>query len=496
MEMSPIFYEDFYKVSHKDQDPEGMELVYSNLTPRSSRVPGVDKVVVFGLQYFVQEYLIRQFNHGFFWQNKERILSQYKSVLDHALGRNSVDLSHVSDLHDLGYLPLHLKALPEGSLCPIRVPLLTVQNTLPAYFWLTNFIETLLCNVVWMPITSATISLQYRRLLERYAEETSSSPDVVKYQAHDFSFRGHASVESACASAAGHLLNFVGTDTVPVIPWLCEYYNASLDEELIGCSVPASEHSTMTVAGEEGEYDIFHRFLTEVYPTGPVSIVSDSYNLWRVLTEYLPRLKSVIMGRPGKIMCRPDSGNPVDILCGNSSANTPAEQAGVVQLLWDTFGGTVNSLGYKELDSHVGAIYGDSITPERCKQICQRLKDAGFASTNVVFGIGSYTFQYQTRDTFGLAFKATYVKINGVGRAIYKDPVTDDGTKKSAKGLLCVWPEMTDEYSIGDFILQENVSEAAEASGCLRTIFLNGEARNTTTLRDVRHRLDYYRCKP
>jgi nicotinamide phosphoribosyltransferase len=207
-----------------------------------------------------------------------------------------------------------------------------------------------------------------------------------------------------------------------------------------------------------------------VYPSGIVSIVSDQYDLWKVMTDYVKELKPYIMARDGKVVFRPDSGDPVRILCGDRldlMYKTP-ESKGVIQLLWETFGGTINSKGYKELDPHVGAIYGDSISIDRAKTICQRLKDKGFASTNVVFGIGSYTYQHNTRDTFGFALKSTYVQINGKGIDIFKDPVTDDGVKKSAVGLVKVVKEED------GFKLIDGVSSEEEETGELKTVFLNG----------------------
>ena len=228
------------------------------------------------------------------------------------------------------------------------------------------------------------------------------------------------------------------------------------------------------------------RTLIGKYPAGILSMVSDTFDLWRMCTEYLPLLKEEIMARDGKLVIRPDSGDPVDILCGthnyeDKSLFTRPEEKGVIELLWDVFGGTVNDQGYKVLDSHIGAIYGDSITIDRANEICRRLAEKGFASTNVVLGIGSFTYQYNTRDTFGFAMKATYVEINGEGREIFKDPITDDGTKKSATGLLCV--ETLPDGCIG---LYDKVSWNTEDTGLLQTIYKNGVFENETTLSEIR----------
>jgi nicotinamide phosphoribosyltransferase len=245
------------------------------------------------------------------------------------------------------------------------------------------------------------------------------------------------------------------------------------------------------------EYQVFKR-LIETYPTGILSVVSDTFDLFKVITEYLPRLKEEILARDGKLVIRPDSGDPVDILCGTEDytksklsyedvkdmpvAHPSAK--GVIELLWDVFGGTVNEQGYKVLDPHIGAIYGDSITIDRANEICRRLEAKGFASTNVVLGIGSFTYQYNTRDTFGFAMKATYVEVNGEGREIFKDPITDDGTKKSATGLLSVIYDDNNEYKLID-----KVDWATTNEGALQTIYKNGQHLNQTSLEEIRNSL-------
>lgn len=332
------------------------------------------------------------------------------------------------------------------SLCPIGVPLLTITNTRPEFAWLVNYVETLMSCMLWQPITSATIAYEYKKLLNKYALETTGSTEGVQWQGHDFSMRGMSSPESAILSGMGHLTSFTGTDTIPAIYSLEKSYSA---DGLIGASVPATEHSVMCMGTKESEIETFRRLLN-LYPTGILSVVSDTWDLWKVCTEYLPQLKEEILARGnpkytnayidgehedwfaialeennhedivkvedqffqlhkgpdwdaytevipnGKLVIRPDSGDPVDIICGlNTSPKgyTPtgdneSEIKGVIELLWDIFGGTVNKQGFKVLDPHIGAIYGDSITIQRATEICERLKAKGFASTNIVFGIG------------------------------------------------------------------------------------------------------------
>jgi nicotinamide phosphoribosyltransferase len=288
----------------------------------------------------------------------------------------------------------------------------------------------------------------------------------------------------------GHLTSFSGTDSLPAIYGARKHYGAT---EFVGGSVNATEHSVMCAGGKEDEVETFRRLL-ETYPTGILSIVSDTWDLWKVCTEHIVTLKEEILARDGKVVIRPDSGDPVDIICGtltpyDSSTGEDyhksyrVREKGVIELLWDVFGGTINEQGYKVLDSHIGAIYGDSITIERANEICARLEAKGFASTNVVLGIGSFTYQYNTRDTFGFAMKATYVDVNGEGREIFKDPITDDGTKKSATGLLHV------TKSNNEYMLVDKVSWAEEDGGELQVIYHNGQFENQTTLTEIKNRL-------
>src|SRR5690606_31519114 len=315
-----------------------------------------------------------------------------------------------------------------------------VENTHPDFFWLVNYLETWLSAHLWMPCTSATLARHLRRTLDLHAIATTGSTEGVEFQGHDFSMRGHSSVLSAAMSGAGHLLSFLGTDTLPAKSWAKKYYGA---EEPIALSVAATEHSVMCAGGQDGEFETYNRLL-DLYPNGILAGVSDTWNLWNVITNIIPDLKEKILARDGKLVIRPDSGNPADIICGTHRPKPldqcqqvmgfSNEQKGVIELLWEIFGGTVNEVGYRVLDPHIGAIYGDSITIDTADEICRRLAEKGFASTNVVFGMGSFFYQggwrgekpgWITRDTFGFAMKATNVTIDGEDQPIFKDPVTD-----------------------------------------------------------------------
>ena len=493
--MYALTQKDFYKTDHRSQYPAGTTMVYSNLTPRSDRLLIKSflwdgKIVWFGAQKFVKEFLIDEYNKTFFNLPKDKAVARYKRRLDTSLGPDAVSVDHIAALHDLGYLPIELKALPEGSRVNVRVPTLTIKNTLPEFFWLTNDLETVLSCELWKMSTSATIAHEYHKLLTHYAKLTGSPLEFVQFQGHDFSMRGMSNRQDAGSTGMGHLLSFTGTDTIPAIDYVEHFYNANAEAELIGTSVPASEHSVMCMGSKETEIETFRRLMKDVYPTGIVSIVSDTWNFWRVVTEYVTTLKEDILSRPvnalglSKVVFRPDSGDPVKIICGDPDADvgSPAHK-GAVQCLWDVFGGTETSTGHKLLDSHIGLIYGDSITLERAEKILEGLHNNGFASANVVFGIGSYTYQYITRDTLGFAVKATYGEINGEGVELEKDPITDNGTKKSACGLLRV------EKEGNDFVLYDHQTKEQEDQGELRTIFKDGQLLVDEDFSTIRKRL-------
>jgi len=487
MKVSPIILKDGYKVGHKFQYPEGTTLVYSNMTPRKARNPEVNEIVFFGLQYFIKEYLIQQFDELFFKQPKEAVIKAYARRLDNYLGKDSITYDHIAQLHDLGYLPLEIKAVAEGSLVPMRVPIFTIRNTKPEFFWVTNMLETVLSAIIWKPCTSATTAFQYLKTFTKYANETvGSDASFIPWQGHDFSFRGMSGIEDAIMSGGGHLLSFAGTDTIPAIDFLEQYYNADCGKELIGGSVPATEHSVMCMGTQGDEINTFERLITQVYPAGIVSIVSDTWDFWRVITEFLPGLKTKILARNGKVVIRPDSGDPIKIIAGDKNA-TPGspEYKGAIECMWEIFGGTITEKGFKLLDGHIGLIYGDSITTERQEAILQGLKEKGFASYNVVLGIGSFTYEYVTRDTFGFAMKATYGEVNHEGRDIFKDPKTDDGTKKSAKGLMQVYRDA----ATGKLAVKDQCSWEEEGKGELKTVFKDGQLIVDWTLQEIRDRL-------
>ena len=492
--MNPLLLTDGYKTGHHQQYPQSTELVYSNFTPRSNKYApnGVDHVVVFGTQMVFQQ-IHDVFEKDFFSQPKDIVCGEMERELSMYLNTD-YDVSHFEALHDLGYLPIEVKSLEEGTRVPIRVPVMTIKNTHPEFYWVTNYLETIISNLLWKPMTSATIAHEYRKILTKWQEKTDKERAwFIDWQGHDFSMRGMDSIEAVISSGLGHLTSFSGSDSLPAIYGARRFYG---ETEFVSGSVNATEHSVMCAGTKEDEVGTFKK-LMDTYPTGILSVVSDTWDLWEVVTNHVVKLKDQIMSRDGKLVIRPDSGDPADILCGyntldefelnekkiNVDYNHPSYK-GVIELLWETFGGTVNEQGYKVLDDHIGAIYGDSITLERADEICQRLESKGFASTNVVLGIGSYTYQFNTRDSFGFAMKATYVEVNGEGREIFKDPVTDNGMKKSARGLLYVGKNEN-----GDYYLEDQVTKERERAGMLKVIYKDGNFENVTTLKEIRERI-------
>lgn len=543
MKVKPHLLLDSYKLGHIDQYPEGTEYVYSNLTARSAAHANMGelfdgKVVFVGLQGFIKEFLIDAWNEYFFARPKEEVVAEYKRRCDNFLGPDAVRTDHIEALHDLGYLPIIIKALPEGSRVDIKVPFLTIRNTLPQFYWLTNYLETVLSDETWQQITIATITYEYRRILNKYVELTGSDKGFADWQIHDFSMRGMVGWHGAAKGGAAHLFVSRGTDTLPAIDYLEQYYGADVTKELVAGSVPATEHSVMCMGGQgllgEEELATFRRLITKVYPGGIVSIVSDTWDFWRVITEFARTLKEEILARipnafgQAKVVFRPDSGDPVKIIAGlrvkeidtlnrmdyydaydledefdavkyegkyyqfrasnidylTLTKELPEHEVkGAVECLWDIFGGDITAKGYKTLNQRVGLIYGDSITLERCEQILQRLMAKGFSAGNIVFGVGSYTYQYITRDTFGMAVKATWGVVNGEARNIQKDPKTGDGMKKSATGRLRVEKE-------GDkFILFDQQEFLQERQGLLEPVFIDGQLVRKETFAQIVERL-------
>ncbi len=543
---------DSYKLGHMVQYPENTTKVYSNITPRSThylRVPEQfrdNKIVVFGIQGMIME-LLDKWETTFFNVTKEQALEQIQNMVGPFVGPMGYErgMSNFDKLHDLGYLPLEIKALPEGVTINEKVPFMTITNTHDDFYWLVNYIETYISQTFWQMPTNATIARMFKKILLHYAKLTGTDHNFVDFQGHDFSARGLTGDMANARTGAAHLTSFKGTDSLLGVWYVNQAYEGK--NTFVGGSVPATEHSVMTMGGKESEIQTFRRLINDIYPKGIVSIVSDSWDFWKVITEYASTLKDEIMNRTvddmgfAKVVFRPDSGNPADIICGTAlpypehgllsplphrfmpttyvedlsdkvwyldskedgqwirkylayddkdqlvEVDPNPSVKGAVQCLWEIFGGTLTSEGYKQLDSHVGLIYGDSISLERADEILKRLMDGKFASGNVVFGIGSFTYQYNTRDTLGIAMKATYGIVNGEPVEIFKNPITDSSMKKSARGLLYVeWDEK------GRFILKDQQTPESENNehNMLQLVVYNGVWHRLVTMETIRDRVN------
>ncbi|MCP4521014.1 MAG: nicotinate phosphoribosyltransferase [Cytophagales bacterium] len=607
MDFLEIYYTDVYKTGHKPMLPEGSTLMNSNFTPRSGKhanFPNSKGVIAAGMQKTVRQ-IHEDWNKNFFQRPVEEIEQFGRDLTAMLMLKEPFNVSHFKELHELGYLPIVFKAIPEGSFIPYKIPMFTIQNTKPlsgkVFDWIVNYLETILSAESWQIPTSATLVREFRKLGKEWL--TKTDPDnlwLLDYQFHDFSMRGMGGKSACINSGLGFAMGSRGSDTLPVIPATRKFYDYPTTEVPIN-SVIASEHAIMcSLTGfflkqKDGTWDKIgeleietFRYMLQTFPTGILSLVSDTWDLWRVITDYCAQLKDEILARDGKLVIRPDSGDPVDIITGTfrpsknkvpkleidlefsdydvaeldtqlffdrnidifsnviSDMNdevedgggvetlnvligkevytmvvdfdsewipdwsmrcnvvgdlslesvekyvepktpvaTTVQEKGVIELLWDIFGGTVNAQGYKVLDPHIGAIYGDSINLERAEQMFIRLADKGFASSNIVLGVGSYSLQFVTRDTHGFAQKATYIELGeDCGVEIFKDPITDDGTKKSAKGLLRV--DLVD----GVYTLKDQCTKEEEQGGVLQVIFEDGKFYNQVDFETIRKRLD------
>ena len=498
---NPLLLIDFYKAVHDLMLPNKMTKSVSYGTPRMSRVNRWKEIVQFGLQPLVKTYFIDYFNNEFFNKPLEEVIAEYERVLNATLGEKAYSSEKIKKLHQLGYLPIEITALKEGTLVPVHIPMFEISNTHPDFAWLPQALESLLSAEIWHPMLSATVGYTYRQIVNKYYD-ISVENNVPRSRAlGDFSFRGQECLQSAVKSSAGWCLSFLNTATVPVIPFLEQMYNCNCTKEPVAFGSPSSEHSVMcsNFAVDGDEITFYKRILTQIYPDVSFSVVCDSYDYVNVVENILPQLKEEIMQHNGCMLIRGDSGNCVKVVTET------------VFKLWDIFGGTINSKGFKVLDPHVKAIYGDSITVQRCEEIYKILIENGFACNNVALGVGSFSMQCIeeedtirvkladgsyvegtaiilkpfTRDTFSFCVKATYCEIDGKPYPIFKNP-KDGGFKKSQRGCCIVWEENGKLfYNDGCTWDQAHNSEV----NLLQPIFKDGKMVKEDTLKEVRDRL-------
>lgn len=479
--VNPLLLCDNYKIFHQMLYPKGCTHITSYFTPRDTRIDA-DYVINFGLQGFIKQYLIAAFD-DFFAADEDEVINEYTAVVNALVGEGTYNVENIRALHRLGYIPLKFKEIPEGTKVPIHCPMFSIENTHPDFPWLVGTIESVISSYMWHPIVSATIGEKYRKLANKYYEKTA---DVSSARALcDFSYRGQESPESAINSSAGWLLSNINCATVPVMFYMAEYYNCTIGKDLISNAACSTEHSVMcSNYGVDGdEITFLKRLINEIKPEGLVSCVCDSYDYWNVVDNILPQIKDDILNRNGCFGVRGDSGNPVEVTTTT------------VFHLWESFGGYINSKGYKVLDDHIRVVYGDSITLQRAEQIYKILDEHGFAANNVSLGVGSFSFQCIeedgklkpfTRDTFGIAIKATYCEVDGQGIPIFKAP-KDCSFKKSQKGLCKVFQE-DGEIKFVDGLTKSTYNKEPHVD-LMDTVFEDGTFVKEYSLNEIRENL-------
>lgn len=448
---------DSYKASHYKQYPKGTTNVYSYLESRGGKF---NKTVMFGLQYFLKNYLVGRVV-------TEEKINEAEDFFTAHMGPgtfNRKGWEHILNVHG-GVLPIRIKAVPEGTIVDGKNVLMTIENTDPECYWLTNYLETLLVQV-WYPITVATQSYFCKEIINGYLEETGD-PAGLPFKLHDFGYRGVSSNESASLGAAAHLVNFMGTDTLAGITLLQDFYCAT---EMPGFSIPASEHSTITSWGREGELAAMENMLDQ-YPEGLVACVSDSFDIFKACSEYWgDALKEKVLNRNGTLVVRPDSGDPKTVVLK------------CLDILGEKFGFEVNDKGYKVLPPQVRMIQGDGVDIEMIDSILLLMKEKRWSADNIAFGSGGALLQKMNRDTLKFAFKCSSVTVDGQERDVFKEPVTAS-FKKSKKGRmkLCKirgWHDYNNKF--------ETVGLDDPREDVLQTVFEDGELLVETDLNTIR----------
>ncbi|MBM7066444.1 nicotinate phosphoribosyltransferase [Actibacterium sp. 188UL27-1] len=454
---NPIFDTDSYKYSHATQYPDGTEYVSSYIEPRKAW-EGIDTVLFFGLQIELAK--LAQI------RVTQQMIDEAAPVLKtHGLELYLPGWQRIVDAHD-GKLPVLIEALPEGTMAPVGVPQMRIQNTDPACWWLPSFLETRLLRAVWYPSTVASLSHYVMGQIQERMMITDGSTDGAAFKLHDFGARGASSGESAAIGGLAHLVSAMGTDTAMAIVYARKFYGA----DMAGFSIPATEHSTMTALGEPGELDQMRAFLDR-NPKGLIACVSDSYDLMRAVRSYWGEvLRDQVLARDGVLVVRPDSGDPVQVV------------PDVIEALIGRFGATTTPQGYRLLNNKVRVIQGDGVNRHSIIDIMDVLIDRGLAIGNIAFGMGGGLLQKVDRDCFSYSMKASALYLDGQWHDIYKDPITAKGTKTSKRGRQGVM--QTDSGALVARRL-DNIPKRAEA---LRPVFRNGILLNLQTLDEIRTR--------
>ena len=455
---SPILNVDSYKCSMKWQYPAGTTGVYSYIESRGGRF---DRTVFFGLQAFIKEYLLEPIT-----QADIEIADQLLTA--HGEPFNREGWQYILDKHN-GYLPVVIRAVPEGTVVPVKNVLATIENTDPECFWLTTWLETALLRAIWYPTTVATQSWKIRQVIAEYLEKTGD-PTLIDFKLHDFGARGVSSQESAALGGMAHLVNFSGTDTVSGVLAAAEYYNAGI----AGFSIPAAEHSTITSWGRDNEVEAYRNMLNKFAKPGSiVAVVSDSYDIFNAVENiWGEELRQEVIDSGATVVIRPDSGDP-EAVCVK-----------VVQLLDKKFGHTVNSKGFKVLNN-VRIIQGDGVNERTIRCILGHFSVLGYSADNIAFGMGGALLQQLDRDTQKFALKCSAACIDGTWVDVQKDPITDAG-KKSKKGRVTLWRSGGEYVSAVDQPTGWHDKGIGPFSDVLQKVFENGKLYNEISFEEVR----------
>jgi len=449
---------DSYKFQHWNMVPEGTEKIYSYF---ESRIGAEHPYTVFfGLQYILKEYFVGKI------VTPERIAKAQARINNHlAPGAFNINgWNHI--LRNCGgKLPVTIKAVPEGTPVPTNNVMMTVENNGPENGWVTNFLETMLTHV-WSPSTVATVSREAKQMMMQFLVQTADDPEAaIQFMLHDFGMRGVSSFESATTAGAGHLVNFLGTDTFPAVEMIMDYYNMT---EMPAFSVPATEHSIMTALGKGGEMDIVESLLNK-YPTGILSLVIDSYNHREFIKETARRFKDKILARDGKLVFRPDSGAPSEVTME------------CAELIESEFGTTnLNSKGFKSFGPKLGILWGDGIDTQGVRSILYTLTTRGYSADTIVFGMGGGLLQKINRDTQRFAFKSSYQERFGIGYDVWKSPI--DVSKASKRGKLMLILNDNGEYET----VRQDTDVTQEGLDLLETVYTNGDLIRDMNFNQVR----------
>lgn len=486
MNMNAIILCDTYKTVHNRMYPQNVKKLYSYWVPRKSMFKTHNKMVFFGMQAFLQEFLCDYFNRNFFDVEINKILDEYEKYMNVQLGKGVYSLEPVIRLHRLGYLPLHIRAIAEGTEVNMGIPCIEITNTNDDFAWVVQWIECILQNELWKTCNHATIAKMYLNLAKKYYDETCDANADPKFAMSDFGMRGMSCIEESIRCSAAWLTCFNKTSTIPALPYIDKYYNADVEHTKIGIGAVSTEHSVISshYAEDKDESVFLKKMLVELYPNTSFSFLGDTYDYWNFVNNVVPSCKDEILRHNGKMLIRPDSGDQFECVTKT------------LEILWDEFDGSVNAKGYRMLNPHIGIILGDGCTLFTVERIFKWMKDNKFAANNVVFGVGAFPMScffdnekmiVNTRDCFGVAMKSTAGVFGDEFRFIFKDPKTDTSKlKKSHKGI--VWVKRDSDGNL--YETDEHTEMLNESASELKTVFKDGVMLNKQTFAQIRARVN------